>query len=276
MLRLKSIDHGVFARVIFALFLPLLFLFLNTTTVSSEPSGDIQTPIWTVDMPHRCGPPATCEASSPAVADITGDGIVDVVVGTSNGHVVAVRHNGTLLWDQDTAVHFGMAANSQQINASPAVADIDNDGDMEIVVGTGTLFESTCTQGGVIAYDHNGTFLWRFLTYDQYVPPTGCRDSVFSTPALGDLDNNGDLEIVFGSFDKRIYVLHHNGALDSHFPVDSHHIQRFPTWEVLQGRLADTIWGSASLADMDGDGYLDILISTDEGNFDEKIGRAHV
>lgn len=249
--------------------LPFFLLLLVTATGHSEPQGGFETPIWTVDLPHRCTNP-DCEVSSPVVADITGDNIPDIVLATSNGHIIAVRHDGTLLWDRDTAPHFGMAANTQHINSSPAVADIDNDGDMEIVVGVGTIDGAICTQGGIIAYDHSGNFLWRFLTYDEYTDPEGCRDSIFSTPAVGDIDNDGDLEIVVGGFDKRIYVLHHNGAPANHFPIDSHHSLRFPNWG-LHGRLADTIWGSASLADIDGDGYLDILISTDEGNFNDNF-----
>lgn len=113
---------------------------------------------------------------------------------------------------------------------------------------------------------------WPFFTHDEDIPPVGCTDTVFSTPALGDLDKNGDMEIVVGSFDKRIYVLHHNGVLDSHFPVDSALMIRFPSWTFLKGRLADTIWSSPSLADMDGDGYLDIILGTDEGNLGSSWG----
>lgn len=249
----------------------ILFLALHVSPSFGEATGGQVSPLWTVpNLPHRCTAP-DCETSSPVLADLTGDGIPDIVLATSNGHIVAVRSNGVLLWDRDTAPHFGMAANSQQINSSPAVADIDGNGDLEIVVGVGTIYGNTCTQGGVIAYDHNGNFLWRFLTFDEFTLPSGCRDTVYSTPAVGDLDNDGSMEIVVGAFDKRIYVLHHNGALDSHFPIDSYHILRFPDWDGLDGHLADTIWGSASLADMNGDGFLDILMSTDEGNFDENF-----
>ena len=33
-----------------------------------------------------------------------------------------------------------------------------------------------------------------------------------SNPALGDLDNDGDLEVIFGSFDTMVYAFHHNGT----------------------------------------------------------------
>ncbi len=250
----------------------IVFLSLNIATTKSA-AVDV-TPIWSTNLQHtRCTSPS-CETSSPVLVDLTGDGVLDIVLATSNGWVMAIRNNGTLLWETDVAAYFGMAANTQHINSSPAVADIDNDGHLEIVVGTGATGQGFCTQGGVIVLDHNGKKQvgWPYRTSDDVIPPVGCTDTVFSTPALGDLDKDGDMEIVVGSFDKRIYILHHNGTVDSNFPIDSAHSVRFPSWKDLKGKLADTIWSSPSLADMNGDGYLDIILGTDEGNFGSSWG----
>ena len=249
-----------------------IFFSLNVTAARSAVNSE--TPMWSKNLGHtRCSPYA-CETSSPALADLTGDGILDIVLATSNGWVMAYKNNGQLIWEKDVASAFGMSANTQHIHSSPAIADIDNDGKLEIVVGTGASDSSFCTQGGVIALDHKGNVQpgeWPFFTADDAILPVGCTDTVFSTPALGDLDNDGDMEIVVGSFDKRIYVLHHNGVVDSHFPIDSAHSTRFP-WDNLKGKLADTIWSSPALADMNSDGYLDIILGTDEGNFGPSFG----
>ncbi len=240
---------------------------------STEANG-IQTPLWSLPVPARTDcPGGHCQTSSPVLADLNGDGRLDIVIGTSNGHVVAIRHDGVLLWDVDVAPYFGMAANQQQIHSSPAVADINNDGFPEIVVGAGAKSAAYCTQGGVIVLRHNGQLApgsWPFLSADTNITPIGCRETIYATPALGDLTRDGYMEIVVGGFDKRIYVLRHNGQLLQNFPIDSYHSLRFPTWADLRGKLADSIWGSASLADMNGDGYLDIILSTDEGNFDDR------
>ena len=254
--------------LLLVLVLPLLLL-----TNKTQASNGIVSPRWRQDnLPSQsCGSHSDCHRASPVITDITGDGRNDIVIATSSGHVMAFQDggsNGSLLWDVDIAGPFGMSGNSHEINSSPAVADLDGDGQMEIVIGAGTINSSKCTQGGVIVLEHNGQVKsgWPFRTRDEAVAPLGCTDTVYSTPALGDLDQDGDMEIVFGSFDKGLYALHHNGSLVAGFPITSAHYSRFG-WDILVGRVADTIWSSPALADLDQDGYLDIVIGTDEGYF---------
>jgi hypothetical protein len=235
-------------------------------------------PKWKTAVPSRdCGGHNNCHPSSAAVADLTGDGRLELIVASNNGRVLAYTNNSSglqLLWQIDLAPHFGMAAGSQRIHSSPAIADLNGDGSLEIVIGAGsTAMVNDQTKGGVIVLNANGTVKanWPKLSADENAP-TGNPDTVYATPALGDLTGDGQLEIVATGFDKRIYVWRHDGSLLPGFPIDSYHLQRFPGWANLQGRLADTIWSSPALADMTGDGYLDIVFGTDEGNFDDRWG----
>lgn len=245
---------------------------------AAEVNGGITAPKWTVDLSaysRTCNNGTKdCQESSPALADVNGDGYPDVVVATNKGYVVAVGHNGVILWAVDTAAAFGMNAGTQNIQSSPAVADIDGDGWPEIVVGAGRPPDDCPAphRGGVIVLTHNGAVRpgWPRFSVD---PNSGnCHDTVVSTPALGNLDNDPDLEIIAGSFDRRVYAWNPDGSLLPGFPPSSYHLSRFPDWPNLVGRLADTIWSSPALADVNRDGQLDIFIGSDEGNYDNRFG----
>lgn len=265
-------------RFISLTFLLLILILVSASrTGSAEPLSGFEATKWSVPLPSDLCPSGnhtTCHFGSPVLAHINGDNQLDVVAVTNKGYVVAIRHDGVVLWQKDIASSFGMAPGTHEIHSSPAVADIDSDGFPEIVVGAGTLQHNVCTQGGVIVLNHNGDVEagWPKLASDEYVPPEGCADTIISSPALGDMDNDGDMEIVVSGFDKRVYAWHHDGTLLSGFPPDSFHALRFPHWPNLYGQLADDVWSSPSLADIDGDGYLDIVTGTGEGNFDARYG----
>ena len=254
-------------------------LLVNARPAQADPSEteDVTPTIWSpVSLPSDNCPAGdqNCHYGAPVLADISGNDDLEIIAVTNKGYVVALSAGGHALWSRDIAPLFGMSGGTHEIHARPAVADLDGDGSMEIVVGAGTMNPNICTQGGVVVLNSSGNVKpgWPFRSADDGIPPVGCSDTVFSSPALGDLDNDGDLEIVVASFDKRIYALHHNGTLMANFPPDSALSARFPTWPDLRGKLADNTWASPALADIDRDGFLDIVISTAEGNFDDRYG----
>ncbi len=210
-----------------------------------------------------------CHYGSPAVADINGDGKLDTIVTTNKGVVYAINHAGHVLWTTDIAPAYGMGASTQEIQSGAAIADIDNDGSVEIVISNGPLrIYDYCTPGGIIVLDKNGGVKpgWPRFALDGAVAPNNCPDGIFATPALGDIDKDGQMEVVVGGFDKRLHVFNPDGTRQAGFPNGSVH----DVWLInsgLHNRFADTIWSSAALADLTGDGFLEIVIGTDEGDF---------
>ncbi len=106
---------------------------------------------------------------TPIVADLTGDGLPEVLT-----QAAAYFPDGTWTgWGYRTTNPNGVS-----------VADIDSDGDMEVLLG-GSGSE------GLLAFHHDGTPVDGFpLFIDPQLKHT------FMTPVLADLDGDGDIEVV--------------------------------------------------------------------------------
>jgi hypothetical protein len=189
--------------------------------------------------------------SSPTIGDVDGDHLCEVLVGTTSRDggsdtaatlLVVFEGDGSLMWSKDVGV---------PITSAPAVGDIDGDGDTEVVVALGGDVSHKNSDGGVIAYSHGGTQLWRFYTQDAL--GDGFTDSVRSSPTLCDVDNDGDMEIAFGGWDRRMYLLDHEGNSLWDDPL-------YPGPGYFN---ADTFWSSAACADLNRDGYREIIIGAD-------------
>ncbi|HYN89834.1 MAG TPA: VCBS repeat-containing protein [Ardenticatenaceae bacterium] len=235
--------------ILIAIALPLL--------LASAPSA-------TSSAPAAFPPPTTYQlpggvviSSSPTLADLNGDGLPEVLVGTTTLNGTSFRYDrtpvlavldgsGSPVWSQRL---------ESPINASPAVGDVDNDGLPElIVVSIGGSLEDPKHPGGVVAFDRFGNRLWHFYSQD-FSPADGYPDGVFSTPAICDVDGDSDLEIAFGSWDQRIYLLDHAGtSLWNNVPAGVAGPGYFN---------ADTIWSSPACADLNRDGQLEIIIGAD-------------
>jgi hypothetical protein len=173
-------------------------------------------------------------SSSPTLADINGDGKLEVLVHMENssGYDTLVCLNST----PDASGHvkplwtFGMGKTSNTTESSPAVADLYNDGHMEIVVGS--------ADGNIYCINSTGKVIWSFLT----------GGSIHSSPTIVDVDNDGKLEILIGSDDDNLYCLNTTGGLK---------------WSYTTG---GPIWSSPAVADVDGDRMLEVLFGSQDDN----------
>ncbi|MFX0115455.1 MAG: FG-GAP repeat domain-containing protein [Candidatus Hodarchaeota archaeon] len=133
---------------------------------------------------------------NPCIADLNGDGLLEIILGAYDGQVYAWQHNGTILpgWPQ-------LISPMNRVFSSPAVADLDNDSILEVVVGSDRY---------VSAWRSNGSLLpgW----------PKKVSGWFQSSPSLVDLDGDHDLEIVIGGNDSYVYAWHHNGQAVAGWP----------------------------------------------------------
>lgn len=171
------------------------------------------------DRPARCVIDTIW--SSPALADLDGDGINEIIIGTDANP----QYNGGSVWvlKGDNTLFPGWPVYTTQIiQSSPAIVDLNGDGHLDIVVGTGTYYAGT---GGykMDAFDRFGNDLpgWP-------VPTSG---NMPNSPAIADLDGDGRPEVVMGCGaeqdvgnsaicnDNHFYIWRHDGTLLPGYPA---------------------------------------------------------
>jgi len=181
-------------------------------------------------MPNWPQPTQAPVRSSPALADIDGDGDLEIIVGSDSWYVYAWNYDGTAVpnWPQLSADY---------VMSSPVVGDINGDGDPEIVCGCGGYFG----EQGVWAWHADGTVVAGW--------PATKTGYIESSPALGDIDGDGALEVVVGSRGGIVWAWYGDGTT-------------VPGWPQMVG---DT-FGTPALGDIDGDGAVEIVVGDLSGS----------
>ena len=168
---------------------------------------------------------------SPAFGDIDGDGQGEIVVTnhglTSGGYIYAFKKDGTALT--------GFPINHGYSSRSPVLADMNNDGKMEIIVN-----KRTYPTGSVYVYKYDGTILTGWPKAIGHVPA--------SSAAVGDINGDNSPEIIMESY-TGLYAWKSNGDSIPGFPF------MMPNGDVNS-------YSSPVLADVDGDNIREIIFGT--------------
>ncbi len=168
--------------------------------------------------------------SSPAVADLDGDKAPEVIGG---GYKLFIL-NG-----EDGSVQQSTDTPGSRIWPGIVVADLDNNGDLEIVTAQGDAYLNVL--------DHNGTVVW-----SQRPGSNELR-----ALAVADLDNDKTLEIAVGTArgaDINAWVYEHNGTLRAGWPQPTSEAAGW-SWGVFNNNIA--------LGDIDGDSQGEVIVPSD-------------
>jgi len=177
--------------------------------------------------------------SSPVLGDINKDGNPDVTFGTLGLKAWSANSNGDPnfgwpnYWD-DTQ------------STSPALADITGDGQPEVIIGGDSSPAGPVDfRGGMVkAFTGRGQTLWEFRT----------NEIVRSSPSIGDVNGDNDIEIVFGTGNywsqqpggatdcSKVFALRRNGT------------------QIWSKDIGAQVMASPTLADFNGDGVLDVAV----------------
>jgi PKD repeat protein len=202
-----------------------------------ENTGTTSNPLWTRKTAWDV--PDIGDSAAPYLVDLDRDGDYDLMIGSSKGITYGYENTGTIngpVWTKKTS----WDAPDIGSRSTPCLADLDGDGDYDLLIGA--------TDGITYAYENSGAItspVWTAKT-EWLVPSIG----IYSTPCLADLDGDGDYDLLIGEYSGITYGYENTGSASSSVWT------RKSSWDAPD--VGSTV--HPALVDLDRDGDCDLLI----------------
>ncbi|MBC8450803.1 VCBS repeat-containing protein [bacterium] len=216
-------------------------------------TGTPSAPAWELDLTVHGGV-TYCSHRAGGLGDVDGDGDLDLAVGCYyEEHTRFYWNRGTPLvpaWELDMSLLSHITKFTS--DTGPRFADMDADGDLDLLIGFGA--------GRVWYAANTGTQtspLYTDVGWIGGIPyANGGRPSI----AVGDLDGDGDLDIVRVTFDTQPECFENVGTPEQFEFVENS--------DMLEGVHTSRITGAAGveLVDIDADGDPDMILAVGIGD----------
>ncbi len=188
--------------------------------------------------------------AKPAFADMDFDGDLDLYMGEAAFTIYFFRNTGT-----STSANFTFISNNPGgianlgANVTPALIDIDDDGDLDLFTGE--------TFGNIYFYRNVGT-KFNAIFSGAFTNPFGLSDvGNYSAPAFCDIDFDGDYDAFIGNQNGNVIFFRNNGtSTDPAFGIAV--TNPFGLSNVVS-------FASPSFIDIDDDGKEDLFVGSGNG-----------